>query len=380
MKKQMNEARGVPANITNYAKKIFDTFLSNLKMGKIDSSKLGQITTKVKLADKFLTDTSTVNIEEINIILKFNYYTVDQITQILEKNPKIKVFNKDLVFTSLGMGFDTMDELTPDYNFGIDKSSKPNLYINFLASNDIFSYEEEQVYKLSTKNYSTILSIFAHEIMHHIGTEVKGEDDLAARAKYSVASRGDEVTDTTTLKDFIFNLYYMSLIENIVRPSEFKSKLEADRVTKKEFLKNYYDSEMYKVFKTCESITFEKLYDDLKAELEKNKPKDKIDQVNLDEDTLSELRTTIVGVINKGAEYLREVIMDKTPFADMMFAFEKKFKIFMKKHIFVKFDSDKTINVENTYRAIIKDMNFTANKMKKKIARIYEDIPYEYAP
>jgi len=375
MKKQMNEARGVPANITNYAKKIFDAFLSNLKIGKIDSSKLGQITTKVKLADKFLTDTSTVNIEEINIILKFKYYTVDQITQILEKNPKIKVFNKDLVFTSLGMGFDTTDELTPDYNFGIDKSSKPNLYINFLASNDIFSYEEEQVYKLSTKNYSTILSIFAHEIMHHIGTEVKGEDDLAARAKYSVVSRGDEVTDTTTLKDFIFNLYYMSLIENIVRPSEFKSKLEADRITKKEFLKNYYDSEMYKVFNICENITFEKLYNDLKAELVKNTPEDK-----LDEDTLSEMRTTIVGVINKGAEYLREVIMDKTPFADMMYAFEKKFKIFMKKHIFVKLDSDNTINVENTYRAIIKDMNFTANKMKRKIAKIYEDIPFEYAP
>ena len=380
MKKQMNEARGVPANITNYAKKIFDTFLSNLKMGKIDSSKLGQITTKVKLADKFLTDTTTVNIEEINIILKFNYYTVDQITQILEKNPKIKIFNKDLVITSLGMGFDTMDKLTPDYNFGIDKSSKPNLYINFLASNDIFSYEEEQVYKLSNKNYSKILSIFAHEIMHHIDTEVKGKDDLAARAKYSVASKSNEVTDTTTLKDFIFNLYYMSLIENIVRPSEFKSKLEADMVTKKEFLQNYYDSEMYNVFKTCESITFEKLYDDLKAELEKNTPKDKLDQVDLDEDTLSELRTTIVGVINKGAEYLREVIMDKTPFADMMYAFEKKFKIFMKKHIFVKLDSDNTINVENTYRAIIKDMNFTANKMKKKIARIYDDIPYEYAP
>jgi len=172
----------------------------------------------------------------------------------------------------------------------------------------------------------------------------------------------------------------MSLIENIVRPSEFKSKLEADRVTKKEFLQNYYDSEMYNVFKTCESITFEKLYDDLKAELEKNTPKDKLDQVDLDEDTLSELRTTIVGVINKGAEYLREVIMDKTPFADMMYAFEKKFKIFMKKHIFVKLDSDNTINVENTYRAIIKDMNFTANKMKKKIARIYDDIPYEYVP
>ena len=33
---------------------------------------------------------------------------------------------------------------------------------------------------------------------------------------------------------------------------------------------------------------------------------------------------------------------------------------------------------EKTYRAIIKDMNITATKMKKKLAKIYEDIPNEY--
>ena len=384
----MNEARGVPANITNYAKKIFDAFLSNLKMGKFDSSKLGQITTKVKIAEKFLADNSTVDINEINIILNFKYYALNDLNQIVKNNPKIKVFNNDLVLTGLGMGFDTMDNLTQDYNFNIDKSSKPNLYINFLASNDVFSYEEEQVYKLLTKNYSKILSIFAHEIKHHIDMEAKGQDDLAARAKYSVTGKSIEVTDNTTLNDFVFNLYYMSLIENIVRPTEFKTKLEADRVTKKEFLKNYYDSEMYKVFNVCENITFEKLYDELKAELEKNTPKDTLDQVNLDENTLSAMTTTIVNIIHKGAEYLMEVMIDKTPIVHRMYAFEKKFKVFMKKHMLIKFNSKVTINfpidlnnsinIEKTYRAIIKDMNFTANKMKKKIAKIYEDIPYEY--
>lgn len=388
MRKQINEARGVPANITNYAKKIFDAFLSNLKMGKFDSSKLGQITTKVKIAEKFLADNSTVDINEINIILNFKYYALNDLNQIVKNNPKIKVFNNDLVLTGLGMGFDTMDNLTQDYNFNIDKSSKPNLYINFLASNDVFSYEEEQVYKLLTKNYSKILSIFAHEIKHHIDMEAKGQDDLAARAKYSVTGKSIEVTDNTTLNDFVFNLYYMSLIENIVRPTEFKAKLEADRVTKKEFLKNYYDSEMYKVFNVCENITFEKLYDELKAELEKNTPKDTLDQVNLDENTLSAMTTTIVNIIHKGAEYLMEVMIDKTPIVHSMYAFEKKFKVFMKKHMLIKFNSKVTINfpidlnnsinIEKTYRAIIKDMNFTANKMKKKIAKIYEDIPYEY--
>ena len=136
----MNEDRGVPANITNYAKKIFDAFLSNLKMGKFDSSKLGQITTKVKIAEKFLADNSTVDINEINIILNFKYYALNDLNQIVKNNPKIKVFNNDLVLTGLGMGFDTQDNLTQDYNFNVDKSSKQNLYINFLASNYVFSY------------------------------------------------------------------------------------------------------------------------------------------------------------------------------------------------------------------------------------------------
>jgi hypothetical protein len=83
-----------------------------------------------------------------------------------------------------------------------------------------------------------------------------------------------------------------------------------------------------------------------------------------------------------------EVMIDKTPIVHRMYAFEKKFKVFMKKHMLIKFNSKVTINfpidlnnsinIEKTYRAIIKDMNFTANKMKKKIAKIYEDIPYEY--
>ena len=56
--------------------------------------------------------------------------------------------------------------------------------------------------------------------------------------------------------------------------------------------------------------------------------------------------------------------------------YSKKLSIFLKKHMFIKHSPKKIIDVEKTYRAIIKDMNNTATKMKKKVAKIYEDIPF----
>lgn len=375
----MNEARGVPEHITSYAKVLFDKVLENLKNNKFKGA-LDQRSTIINIPIKFIEDSKLVEINEIKIDINFDFYSSSDIENIIKSNPKIKTKNDDLLLTGMGMNFEVDREFTKNNNFKIDKNETPILQINFLANEDANNIEDS-LYNLINDNYDEFLSSFGHEIMHHITMQAKGEDDIALRAKYIVVANSRKVTNTNTLNDFVFNLYYLTSIENIVRPSEFKTFLDSKRITKKQFLQSYYDSNMYKKFNICENIKYEDLYNNLDKDLTLM-----FDTKIYNDNTkniiiLAVLEETLTNMITEGGKFLKQVIKEKMPNAPLnklAKVFVKKFDTFIRRHLFIKFYPDKSINSEKTFKAIIKDMNITAIKMKKKIAKLYEDIPYNY--
>lgn len=375
----MNEARGVPEHITSYAKVLFDKVLENLKNNKFKGA-LDQRSTIINIPIKFIEDSKLVEINEIKIDINFDFYSSSDIENIIKSNPKIKTKNDDLLLTGMGMNFEVDREFTKNNNFKIDKNETPILQINFLANEDANNIEDS-LYNLFNDNYDEFLSSFGHEIMHHITMQAKGEDDIALRAKYIVVANSRKVTNTNTLNDFVFNLYYLTSIENIVRPSEFKTFLDYKRITKKQFLQSYYDSNMYKKFNICENIKYEDLYNNLDKDLTLM-----FDTKIYNDNTkniiiLAVLEETLTNMITEGGKFLKQVIKEKMPNAPLnklVEVFVKKFDTFIRRHLFIKFSPDKSINSEKTFKAIIKDMNITAIKMKKKIAKLYEDIPYNY--
>jgi len=379
MKKQMNEARGVPEHITSYAKVLFDKVLENLKNNKFKGA-LDQRSTIINIPIKFIEDSKLVEINEIKIDINFDFYSSSDIENIIKSNPEIKTKNDDLLLTGMGMNFEVDREFTKNNNFKIDKNETPILQINFLANEDANNIEDS-LYNLFNDNYDEFLSSFGHEIMHHITMQAKGEDDIALRAKYILVANSRKVTNTNTLNDFVFNLYYLTSIENIVRPSEFKTFLDSKRITKKQFLQSYYDSNMYKKFNICENIKYEDLYNNLDKDLTLM-----FDTKIYNDNTkniiiLAVLEVTLTNMITEGGKFLKQVIKEKMPNAPLnklVEVFVKKFDTFIRRHLFIKFSPDKSINSEKTFKAIIKDMNITAIKMKKKIAKLYEDIPYNY--
>lgn len=375
----MNEARGVPEHITSYAKVLFDKVLENLKNNKFKGA-LDQRSTIINIPIKFIEDSKLVEINEIKIDINFDFYSSSDIENIIKSNPEIKTKNDDLLLTGMGMNFEVDREFTKNNNFKIDKNETPILQINFLANEDANNIEDS-LYNLINDNYDEFLSSFGHEIMHHITMQAKGEDDIALRAKYIVVANSRKVTNTNTLNDFVFNLYYLTSIENIVRPSEFKTFLDSKRITKKQFLQSYYDSNMYKKFNICENIKYEDLYNNLDKDLTLM-----FDTKIYNDNTkniiiLAVLEETLTNMITEGGKFLKQVIKEKMPNAPLnklVEVFVKKFDTFIRRHLFIKFSPDKSINSEKTFKAIIKDMNITAIKMKKKIAKLYEDIPYNY--
>jgi hypothetical protein len=385
MKKQMNEARGVPAGITNYATKIFNDVLEKLKSNNFQEG-FTRFTTVVDAPGKFLKDDKPVQISKINVYINFDFHPSSNIKKIVAANPEVKTKTNELLLTGLSMEFFLAKDLTKNYNFKVASTETPILHINFLASEDLNDIQHN-VYKLLNDNYDSFLSLFGHELKHHISMETKGEDDIALRTKYKVVSNPSDVTEYETLNDFIFNLYYLSLIENVVRPTELKTTLDNKKVTKKQFQQFYYDSEMYHKFDICEKTKYETLCNELLKDLEKSLP-----PIIFKHKTKSEvleiiLKKTFINMVDEGASFLKMAIFQKMPNApidEMTSVFENKFEVFLKKHMFIKYkpskdkNSEKDLDVEKTYRSIIKDMNITATKMKKKISKLYEDLPYDY--
>lgn len=385
MRKQMNEDRGVPEGLTSYATLIFNSVLGNLKRNNFQQGFSGFFAT-IPAQGTFLKDDKPVQINRIKVSIDFDFYPSNQVKSITKANPENKTKTDELILTGLAMEFITERDLTKSYNLKIIPNLSPTLFINFLASEDLDDIQDK-VYDLLNDNYDEIITTFGHELQHHINTEAKGEDDVALRAKYNVVSNPGVITNNKTLNDFLFNLYYLSLIENIVRPSEFKTELDNKKVTKEQFKQIYYNSEMYNKFEICEKTTYEKLYADLSQELSKTLPNQTLNATNKDSVILDVLQQTIARMVTVGVEYLTKLIeirMPNAPADEMASVFGNKFEVFLKKHMFVKYKPSKNINtkreldVEKTYRSIIKDMNITATKMKKKISKLYADIPYEY--
>jgi len=399
MRKQMNEARGVPENVTSYAKLVFDKILEGLKNNKFKRKSLfdSSIFTSINAPIEFLKETKIVSIDDIQVKINYDFYSSEQIEKIIKKNTKLNIKSDGFVLIGLSINFEVEDELTKEYNFKLTKLTNPVLEINFLVSYNITQLEYT-THKLLNQFYDSSLSLIGHEIGHHVNMQAKGEDDLAYRAKYAVVSNPRKVTDIDVLNDFVFDLYYLTTIENIVRPSEFKTFIDSKKITKKQFLQVYYDSEMYKKFNICENITYDKLYNDidnyLKTKLNPNFYNDNYKHISI----LFVLESTLIDIIKTGGEILQQIILEKMPnssIAKQNKVFSKKFNTFVKRHFFIKSSQNKkplpyselyltndnllgSIDAEKTYKAIIKDMNITATKMKKKIAKLYEDIPYEY--
>lgn len=395
----MNEARGVPENVTSYAKLVFDKILEGLKNNKFKRKSLfdSSIFTSINAPIEFLKETKIVSIDDIQVKINYDFYSSEQIEKIIKKNTKLNIKSDGFVLIGLSINFEVEDELTKEYNFKLTKLTNPVLEINFLVSYNITQLEYT-THKLLNQFYDSSLSLIGHEIGHHVNMQAKGEDDLAYRAKYAVVSNPRKVTDIDVLNDFVFDLYYLTTIENIVRPSEFKTFIDSKKITKKQFLQVYYDSEMYKKFNICENITYDKLYNDidnyLKTKLNPNFYNDNYKHISI----LFVLESTLIDIIKTGGEILQQIILEKMPnssIAKQNKVFSKKFNTFVKRHFFIKSSQNKkplpyselyltndnllgSIDAEKTYKAIIKDMNITATKMKKKIAKLYEDIPYEY--
>ena len=97
------------------------------------------------------------------------------------------------------------------------------------------------------KNRSKYISRFAHELKHAYDDSVKTTATIHSRSEYETF-QGTRIEDIQPMTTFLHNSYFIHEIEEGVRASELYALLKSENITKSQFRKFFYDTEMIKKF------------------------------------------------------------------------------------------------------------------------------------
>jgi hypothetical protein len=243
-----NEALGVPTNILDTAKQVYDDILaSNFKFiegsqDDINSNSKGytQISGDYKIGE------DTYDTIKYFILVEFDPEAEDIVLQSMSVQSSFETRRgkKDVEIKAI-----TNDEIS--------------LIFDFICP-DTFDTQQtnEAIKQFLIDNKSEITASITHELKHVFDRSKKKDVNLPQLAKYQTVVKfiGDRIRP---IHDFCFALYYMSVIETLVRPSEVASLIQSGEITKKEFLNFLKSNETYKMLNNIKNRSYEKLRHDL---------------------------------------------------------------------------------------------------------------------
>jgi hypothetical protein len=233
----LNEKVGVPDNIYKVAEKIYEGLITNIKPNA----------TKEELSrGKIWVDVSA-NINELfidEVSVSFNLLDYDSIQPVAYQN--VQQVRLD------------PDNIMMEYK-SFDGTVRLNLILavpSDVTGKDLIDYFEE--------NKRDVTSTFAHELKHTYDHNKKSKINVINTAEYNVYS--ELRFGIRTIDGFLQNLYFITLVENLVRPSEIYTRMKYDKVDKDNFYDYFFKDETVQMLSEIKNYTFEKFISDLKNE------------------------------------------------------------------------------------------------------------------
>lgn len=239
-KQNIVEAVGVPSNIENVSKRVFNFFEQKLQE-EGDSIVDPNITYDYELSGRF-------KIGDFNFrSIKFNliFITTDEVDEPL----------------ALGMGihmaaqpqfpeFVLITQKSKDLEFSVRIAIPESKDTRFSQVLDMIQIEDLE-----------IQSSFSHELMHGFDDFKKPFESIKSRAKYS----GTQQTrfDIPPLRQFLHYLYFASATENVVRAAEVNSIMKKAGVQKDMFYDFLLSNKTYKMYQEINNFSLDNLKKDL---------------------------------------------------------------------------------------------------------------------
>ena len=360
----INEALGVPDNILNAAEELFNIVAQNIKSINYKSD--------------------DYNFEgDVDIELGYNKKIVIDHYELLVDVKNFDGYEGDVDIASMGMSqtfkFDKdimMKKIKP--------STNASLTITYVVPEE---WEPNQLYDALMNNKNEHLASIAHEIKHKYDKQSKRIDLIGRDVKYTANQRISTFAIPVIDQKFFRYLYYISIAENLVRPTEVASKLKSENITKSQFRGFLENNRVYKELMEVKNFTYEKLIEGMYERMDRVDAL--LDHINEDTSQMTDqekikrvLELVYINLANIKLETFDEMVSSKEDGLKQFFkqlmggvpSFmsddnEKNMEQLRQKFIssVIKYEKDplKFFQVE------CEKFNYVATKMLKKIGKLY---------
>ena len=360
----INEALGVPDNILNASEELFNIVAQNIKSINYKSD--------------------DYNFEgDVDIELGYNKKIVIDHYELLVDVKNYDGYEGDVDIASMGMSqtfkFDKdimMKKIKP--------STNASLTITYVVPEE---WEPNQLYDALMNNKNEHLASIAHEIKHKYDKQSKRIDLIGRDVKYTANQRISTFAIPVIDQKFFRYLYYISIAENLVRPTEVASKLKSENITKSQFRGFLENNRVYKELMEVKNFTYEKLIEGMYERMDRVDAL--LDHINEDTSQMTDqekikrvLELVYINLANIKLETFDEMVSSKEDGLKQFFkqlmggvpSFmsddnEKNMEQLRQKFIssVIKYEKDplKFFQVE------CEKFNYVATKMLKKIGKLY---------
>jgi hypothetical protein len=343
----VNEKLGVPEGVITAAKQIYQLLLLNLSQ-KQDY----QLYKKLSLIQALFNPEF-----EFDVDINYQFKIGDLEFKDLTLTTKI-IFDDTLSKVEcISWGVTVAPTSEGDFEVYHDITQKNNVDMTMILACPKSAYFSEIVQYLQSDKDFTIM-VISHELKHVYDKYIKGKQiitDISDYKTWAKTRTGFEAIDT-----MLYYLYVVSKSENLVRPSEIAANIEQLSIKKSEFSSYIQSTRLWKELKSIQSFSYHGLKDELLADISSIRDKfDSIPASESDLDVVSVVLNVAVRIITEGlAKNMVELIDYDYP---------------QQKKLFSNYMDSRVFNsVDEFFEFWQKKLNFQADKMIKKIVKLYD--------
>ena len=249
IKKILREEVGVPSGIADSAQKLYNDIISRLKRKAITGNSNFILTFKNTNGKYSFSDYQ--DFENIKVEFEFDGYS--------ETDTHIGIL-------ILGLGHNGQSQLDNGFKLTNVDTDNIKLSINLAIPESINEVDNKIIIKTLEDNRQMIISSLSHELKHAYDGYKKPTETVKTRAAYSAYS--NTRFSIEEINEFVYYLYFITAIENLVRPSEIYSLMQQGEISQKDFLNFISSNRTYSTLKKINEFSVDKLIESLKQKPE----------------------------------------------------------------------------------------------------------------
>ena len=338
------EALGVPEGIIDTSQELYKKILSNiLNLSSIDDD--------FEFTVNMNSVISGLKIKKIEI--QINFTETDQVNEVKFYNMSFHHSSKydNTKKTLINKPFD--GELKISINIAYPENTTVDDVKNYFKNNE-----------------KSLVPSLAHELKHSFDSFINPKTSLKSITKYVGLQKTN--FPFKPISNFLYNLYFIHNIENLVRPTEFASLMSQNNVNKKDFYEFVTSSELYLKLKKIQNFSYVKLRESLKKDIPNIKSfltSIDVDVPNNNDEIVDELlRLVYVNIVNNTVSSTRDMMANNI-FENFLGFSEDKENFFYELAQFAARFSDRE---PDFFKYEEKKMKYFADKMLRKIYKLYD--------